>query len=109
MGGQGQVGWGGKVTEGRGEDRLIPALVKVPAWTANPAWGEQPFPPLGIGSGELSFREEPFPEGHPPTPKGLGKPSLELLLPDEIRSTPGSSAHPCLSTGTVSGSGSREG
>lgn len=109
MGRQGQAGWGGRVTKGRGEDKLIPGLVKVPAWAANPVQGEQPFPPFGTGSGEPSFREEPFPMGHPPTPKGLGKPSLELLLPGEIRSTPGSSAHPCLSRGTVSGSGRREG
>lgn len=97
------------MTEGRGEYRLILGLVKVPAWAASPAWGEQSLPPLGTGSGVLSFREEPFPEGHPPTPKGLGKPSLEQLIPGEIRPTPGSSAHPCLSRSTMSGSGRREG
>lgn len=109
MGGQGQAGWGERVAEGRSENKLIPGLVKVPAQTASPPSGVQPFSPLGTGSGELSFKKEPFPEGHPPTLKGLGKPSLELLLPSEIRTTPGSSAHPCLSEGTVSRSGRREG
>lgn len=76
------------MTEGRGEYKLIPGLVKVPAWAASPAWGEQSFPSLGTGSGVLSFREEPFPEGHPPHPRGWESPhwsSCFLVKSDQPR------------------------
>lgn len=58
------------MTEGRGEDKLIPGLVKVPAWAASPAWGEQPFPLLGTGLGSSHSGRSPSLRVIPPHPRG---------------------------------------